>query len=606
MLLKSRPKSTLSLWIILMAITVIAIRIFNRPIGMPMSWDAFGYYLYLPLTFIHGDLAIQDYSIIEGLMDQYNISETFYQAHKHESGNWVIRYPSGWAVLNSPFYFGGHWYAGLAGYEQNGFTLPYRVAIVCSALSYTFLGLWNTRKILLEYFSDKVTTITLVLLVFGTNFFHQSTSAFSLTHVYLFGLFAVVIRQTILWHQHHSWKHILILGLVLGLSIITRPTALVFCLVPLLWSVKNKAGLKAKWQLIKTYRNQIITAIGMVTAIGFIQLNYWHNMTGEWLYDSYNNPAEGLDFFYPHTWNTLFSFRKGWYLYTPIMLLATIGLFLFRQNRWALVVFFGFNLWLVSSWTNWWYAESFSQRAMVDSYPLMGIGMAAFLAFIQQKSKAIQGLVGLLLVLLLGLNLFQTWQIDNGILHGSRMTQDYYLQVFGKTSVTAADRELLLIDRDKAHAEGFINREDYDKKELGSMRYSEGDCPTDSLQSLCKDNFVLSSQQEFSSVFRTTHDQITDQDHAWIRCRFRVFPLTNERIQSAMVLHYNHSGEAYYYHAFGIGERDLNVGEWNTVDIECLTPPVVRRDHDEVVVYFWHQGGPPVIINDLEVEVFEP
>jgi len=33
----------------------------------PFTWDTFGYYLYLPMSFIHNDLGISDFSILENV-----------------------------------------------------------------------------------------------------------------------------------------------------------------------------------------------------------------------------------------------------------------------------------------------------------------------------------------------------------------------------------------------------------------------------------------------------------------------------------------------------------------------------------------------------------
>jgi hypothetical protein len=44
-----------------------------------ISWDTYGYYLYLPQTFIHDDLGIQDFSPIEGAMNGPVKSDTFFK-----------------------------------------------------------------------------------------------------------------------------------------------------------------------------------------------------------------------------------------------------------------------------------------------------------------------------------------------------------------------------------------------------------------------------------------------------------------------------------------------------------------------------------------------
>ena len=113
-----------------------------------------------------------------------------------------------------------------------------------------------------------------------------------------------------------------------------------------------------------------------------MQLFYWKAAVGSYFVDAYFNPGEGFDWSAPHTLQVLFSFRKGWFIYTPLMLIATIAILLLRK-RWpeafpAVLVFFLVNLYVVSSWSCWWYADSFSSRAMTGSIAVMALPLAVF------------------------------------------------------------------------------------------------------------------------------------------------------------------------------------------------------------------------------------
>src|SRR5262245_52086170 len=71
-----------------------------RPWQSPITWDAFGYHLYLPLSIVHHDLGMRDPAVIEGMFASYEPSSTFYQAHKAPTGDMVIRYSPGVALLD--------------------------------------------------------------------------------------------------------------------------------------------------------------------------------------------------------------------------------------------------------------------------------------------------------------------------------------------------------------------------------------------------------------------------------------------------------------------------------------------------------------------------
>src|SRR5262249_31399246 len=155
--------------------------------------------------------------------------------------------------------------------------------------------------------------------------------------------------------------------------------------------------------------------------------------------------------------------------YTPTMMLAIVGFYFLFKHRsglfWPVFIFFLLNLYVVSSWSCWWYAGSFGQRAMVDCYPLMLLPLGALLEDLLPNKTANRLLLGGL-ALFTVLNLFQSWQYSAGIIDSSRMTGKYYARIFGKTSVTDADRKLLMIARSTGEAEVFSDEADYRSRVL--------------------------------------------------------------------------------------------------------------------------------------------
>jgi len=62
------------------------------PPGNILSWDVFGYYLYLPFTFIYDDLGLAHQDVVLGIIEKYNNTATFYQAMKMPDDVWVMKY----------------------------------------------------------------------------------------------------------------------------------------------------------------------------------------------------------------------------------------------------------------------------------------------------------------------------------------------------------------------------------------------------------------------------------------------------------------------------------------------------------------------------------
>src|ERR1051326_5943826 len=140
-------KNKFSFSVLLFISAVVIFIDFSRtPEGL-LSWDQFGYYLYLPLTFIYHDLGIKDFSVIDALIHKYQPITDFYQGIQLQDGSYVLRYTAGLSVLYSPAFFAGHLGAWLFGYPMDGFSAPYQYAILGWSIFFLIVGLQHLRLI---------------------------------------------------------------------------------------------------------------------------------------------------------------------------------------------------------------------------------------------------------------------------------------------------------------------------------------------------------------------------------------------------------------------------------------------------------------------------
>lgn len=119
--------------------------------------------------------------------------------------------------------------------------------------------------------------------------------------------------------------------------------------------------------------------------LGFIlaaspQLGAWQYFHGRpWV----RYPVDYIGFTPAGLWGTLFSSTHGLFVWTPVTLLAVIGLFrLFRRDRELAGVCLAALLLLVASnctVRDWWGGASFGMRRMVSGTPLFALGFAVFL-----------------------------------------------------------------------------------------------------------------------------------------------------------------------------------------------------------------------------------
>lgn len=557
-----------------------------------LTWDVFGYYLYLPATFIHDDVALRDHAWLDEVMVKYDPSSTLYQLVDGPDGTRVIKYSSGMALAYAPWFFVAHVLAEPLGYVPDGFSAPYQYLITYGMLVWVLAGLFLFRKVLLHFFSDGWTAVLLALTVLGTNYLHlASLDGTLLTHPFLFTLYAGLVLATLRWHERPTWMSAAAIGACAGWITLVRPSEGVCVLLPLLWM--NSDDFAAKWRMVATQWRQVGLLLAAFLLFTSPQLLYWKSVTGQWLFYSYINPGEGFDFASPHLVDYLFSFRKGWFVYTPLMLLAVVGLHALRQRArhvfWPIVVFLVLDVYVVASWTNWWYAGgSFSARSMVPTYVLLALPLGYLLQ--NEWRKFLLPAAGAFLLL----NLFQTWQWNQGILPKERMTGAYYVAVFGRTNVPDGAAALMLVDRPLAEVEELSDESRYAPHTLfaGSFDDRPDSC------------YTLTAEDPYTPGPDVTFAELTGKDHAWLRVSARLFVTDSTQAPPVIVCTFHHQGQTYKYKTATWDLTSAPKNNWNICTFDYITPEV-RSLEDNLKVYIWNQHGGVHWVDDLRVEVFE-
>jgi hypothetical protein len=401
------------------------------------TWDALGYYMYLPGMFIYGD--VKQLKWFPKIDSTYQVSGgQLYQASQLENGNYAFKYLGGVAIMEAPFFFIGHAIAHTNDAPKDGFSWPYQYAIIFGAVFWYFIGLIYSRKVLLRYYSESITSLTLFAVILGTNLLQYVSVDGAMSHAFIFPLYATVLWFTIRWHESPKMVYALAIGLLSGLAIISRPTELIIIFIPLLWSLENSGKLKSKWALVRSHKLHIVAAtLGGILGI-LPQLLYWKHATGSLVY----NVGSKWYFLNPW-WRVLVGFEKGWFVYTPITIFMVIGLFMLKGKpfRKAVLTFCLLNIWVIISWSDWRYGASYSTRALVQSYPVFMLALAACFERIGQTNwKYVLLPVGCYLC---AVNLFQIWQYNKNILHFDNMNFAYYRAIYLDKDPTPLDYSLM-------------------------------------------------------------------------------------------------------------------------------------------------------------------
>lgn len=406
-----------------------------------ITHDIMNYNSYLPALFYEKDLLL---SFLADTINQ-NIESRLYSPNHTPQGKPVIKMSMGMAITYFPFFILAHIYSKIFDYPANGFSEPYHFAILFSSLFYYLIGLLFLWKILRYYFSEAISSLTLICLTFGTNVFAYLTLGAGMAHPINFSLTAIFLFYTLQWHQHPGIRTAVLIGCVGGFLTLVRPINILVFIFFFLYDIKSLAEVTAKIKWLNSYKFHLLTIFLFVFLIFTPQLIYWKYVTGQFLFNSY--VGEHFYFNKPHIFKALFGFRKGWLIYTPIMLFSLGGFFLLRDElkkfKLALTVFLLVYLYVAFSWWCWWYGGSFGQRGLIDIYPLLAIPFGAFLLKVETQTILVKKCVYSLLTFFILLNLFQTMQAKYNIIHYDSMTRKNYFEVFF-TTTKKPDREKYL------------------------------------------------------------------------------------------------------------------------------------------------------------------
>lgn len=558
-----------------------------------LSYDASGYYWYLPSLFIYRDIKGQRFA--KHLLEKYRPSGTdFQQAVLTENGSYVVKYSSGLAVIFAPFFFTAHLLAGKLGYPADGFSLPYQLSIQVGAIIVALFGLWYFRKILLFYYPDRVVAATMVILVAGTTYINTVVIDVGMSHGWLFTLYVLLIYNTHIFYRNFEWKYAIVIGVLVGWATLTRPTDALSAIIPMFWGMEriNKVELNNRFALMRRHAPKLLAAVVCAVVVFSIQLAYWKYATGHWLYYSYK--GQGFSFLSPHFFDYTFSYSSGWLVYTPMMYLAIAGMIIYAikgPNRVAFILFSLINFYIVCSWDVWQYGG----RAMVQSYPVLMFPVAALVDHCRSRKYA-RMVLSIFVAVFLYFNVWITVQYHGGGLYDvDFMNRRYFRAIVGRWHVPPGTCYLLdgtglytgrMKDLEVVNTAHLIRSADKEHSSPGSNSSA----------------FVLDRPDahgpEVRFPFRPTHQ--------WLRATINVTCIDKEWTGWKMPQFIIKLVDSHDWHTVRENmirlHRGINSGETKQMHIDI---PMSDANFDVVEIMFWNAGSATKTrISDLRVTQF--
>jgi hypothetical protein len=380
----SLSKVTLLVIAVILIWSFFNIKIWTKSDGrrQVISNDITNYYCYLPAAFIHKDLTFR---FVEKDWERYTGESMYWPVPVEGSDKYVIKMSMGLSYMYAPFFGIAHAYASVSNdYEADGFSTPYEVRLVVSSICWIILGFVFLRLVLLKHFSEVIASLVMLIILLGTNFYYYGTTEPAMSHAYSFALIAIFLYYSIQWLDVQKVKYVLFVGLLGGAITLIRPTNILIFLFPFLYGVVSIQSFKERLQLLKVNWKHILIIFVSAFIVFLPQLLFWKYNSGYWVYYSYTD--EHFFFGNSHVFYGVLSYRKGWLVYTPVMIFAIIGLLMSIKEKlpftWSIIIFLPLFLYVVFSWWCWWYGGGFGSRPMIDVYALMALPLGAFLQWL--------------------------------------------------------------------------------------------------------------------------------------------------------------------------------------------------------------------------------
>lgn len=395
-----------------------------------ISSDGKGYYAYLPAFFIYHDLQFQFVSQYE---TKYYHPENNVNFTNKVNGKVVNKYWMGTAVLISPFFLMAHVFATLLHLPNDGYSFVYQMMVAVAACFYLLIGLHFIRRLLLLYHCNEIEIfLALFALVFATNLFYYTVAEPSMSHVYSMAAISAFAYFSKAYFELLNIKYLKLAILLFGIILLIRPSnAIVVLAIPFFAA----SFTHFKWALGKIKFVEILPVLTLILFLLSMQFIYYNQSTGLYFIYSYGN--ENFNFLKPHLFDFLFSYRRGLFLYAPILLISLLGLIQISKisifKALSLLIFLFVVVYFLSSWWMWYYGGGFGMRPVIDFFVFFALPLTFLIQYIIQF-KWLKRLCLIVYAALIFVTQIQTYQKVNFILPWDGINKEIYWKLFLKTN----------------------------------------------------------------------------------------------------------------------------------------------------------------------------
>lgn len=259
-----------------------------------------------------------------------------------------------------------------------------------TAFSFGLISFYLTWKIFFYYLQDKWKSLLLSLAIFISSYvIFYFTIQPGYTHIYEYFCSSLIIYSLLqLRSKRNLTKYSILISIASALGFLVRPT---FALISLFAFINL--------MLISTKKPKTLLTF-IISHIPFLIIYFMYNQEsyGSILASGYNtirgeNFVISLQSF--NLLNVLFSPQRGWFVYSPLLLLGFIGLIKGMRSKGIInkVWFFSLIVTIIlmatafGFWPSWWGGGSYGARFLIGLTPLIIPGLMQFKDLLKGKLK---------------------------------------------------------------------------------------------------------------------------------------------------------------------------------------------------------------------------
>jgi len=361
-------------------------------LGFGIYGDGNGYYVISHTVFFEKKLNFDP--IIKNLSNfkakKYTFNRIFWKTDKTKTG--VRNIP--WLIGTSLF-----WLPSLAvisfiniifklGIDR--FSVFYELGPGITGIILGLAGLYFLEKYLKNFFKEKTVLLTVIGLLFGTNLIYYIFFEPALSHQISFFIISYLLYKS--YQLKINQLNIFVIGFLSGLLLITRIPEVIF-LIPIYYQIIKDNQKKISWPLLTLF------IIGFLIGQG-PQIIFQKIMYSSFFANPYFIGQKGsfTHFQLIGIFNHLFSASRGFFSWSPILLLGIVGAVgaisptsptaplgvkaVFKKNyREFFLVFISVFLiytFLITFWDPY-VSAGFGDRFFIVSIPYLGLGLAYFI-----------------------------------------------------------------------------------------------------------------------------------------------------------------------------------------------------------------------------------